>query len=1052
MEFRILGPLEVVDDGRVVELGGAKARLLLAALLLDANRSVSRERLIDALWEDDPPTTAQKALHVHVSQLRKALGATRVVTTPTGYLLRVAAAEVDASRFEELFAEGRPHDALALWRGEPLADVTRARFAEPEAARLAELHLACREEALAVDLDTGRHAEALAELDALVLAHPLRERLRELQLLALYRSGRQADALTAYADARAVLVGELGLEPGRSLRELHQAILRQDPSLDASRAPDGDGTFVGRIAELAELERRLDDALAGRGAVVVVEGEPGIGKTRLAEELVRRARARGVQVLTGRCWEATAAPAYWPWSQALGRSEWSSIVSASSGEADTDPESARFELFEAVVASLQTVARTRPILLVLDDMHAADAPSLLLLQFVAQAVAELRVLALAASREPIGALARERAVTRLRLRGLSQEEVAAYLGDDTDADLVTTLYERTEGNPLFLAETVRLVETDGPFAIPDTVRDAIARRFERLGVDCTALLEVASVLGREFDLRTLARMTARPDAELLERLEEAAAARILTQARPLRERFRFGHILVRDTLYDSLPAGRRMELHRAAADALSALHAHEPGRLAELAHHALSGGDFERALASARSAGDDAVGVLAYEEAVRLYAAAIEAFDALGRGDLTSRCELLLALGEAQSRAGTTEAAKESFSTAASLAKANGLRHELARAAAGYGGRIVWARVGRDRRLVQLLEEGAAAAAGDPRLRARLLARLAGALRDEHDRGRRDAISREAVAAARESGDAATLAYALVGRAHAITGPDTIEEVLELATELCELAAAALDVERESAGRMLRIMALHVLGDAEAAAAELAVVDRLAHELRQPVQRWEVDGVWAMLALAEGRFAEAETLIEHAAATGRRAVADAAESIEHMQRATLRDFLGGLEASEPDLARLAAEHPARPIFVCALAYVRARIGRLVEARRAVERIARDGAAALPFDQEWLAAMSFLADAAALVDDPVAAESLYEALRPWHALHAVDQGEVVRGSIERSLGVLAGVLRRWDDADAHFTRAAAANTRMGFVPWLARTQEQQEALRETRAAR
>jgi tetratricopeptide (TPR) repeat protein len=273
-----------------------------------------------------------------------------------------------------------------------------------------------------------------------------------------------------------------------------------------------------------------------------------------------------------------------------------------------------------------------------------------------------------------------------------------------------------------------------------------------------------------------------------------------------------------------------------------------------------------------------------------------------------------------------------------------------------------------------------------------------------------------------------------------------MHDVLSLADELSGLS---LDLECEVAGRMLRIMALLVAGQAGAATAELALVDGLVRELRQPVQRWEIDGVRAMLALAEGRFDEADPLIENTAAAGRRVVPEAAGAVERMQQATLRDFRGGLEASEPEIAALAAEQPARPVFACALAYVRARVGRTSEAARAVERLARDGAAAVPFDQEWLAALSFLADAAALVEDSAAAESLYEAIRPWGPLCAVDQGEVVRGSVARSLGVLATVLRRWDDADAHFAEAVEANARMGFRSWVARTNEDQAASRRRR---
>ena len=232
MEFRILGPLEVLSDGQAVDLGGAKQRTLLAVLLLDANNVVSNDRLIDALWEDDPPETAQKALHVYVSGLRKLLGKERVQTRSPGYLLKVGEDELDLDRFRRLQEQGELVEALALWRGPPLADFGYQRFARTDIARLEDLRLACEEERIERDIQAGGHAELASELEALVAENPVRERLRGQLMLVLYRSGRQAEALEAYQNARRTLVEQLGIEPSRELRELHQKILNQDPGLD----------------------------------------------------------------------------------------------------------------------------------------------------------------------------------------------------------------------------------------------------------------------------------------------------------------------------------------------------------------------------------------------------------------------------------------------------------------------------------------------------------------------------------------------------------------------------------------------------------------------------------------------------------------------------------------------------------------------------------------------------------------------------------------------------------------------------------------------------
>jgi DNA-binding SARP family transcriptional activator/class 3 adenylate cyclase/tetratricopeptide (TPR) repeat protein len=268
MEFRVLGPLEVSSEGGLLDLGGAKQRALLAMLLLEANSVVSTERLIDALWEDDRPETAQKALQVHVSGLRKVLGKQRVVTREPGYMLRVEEGELDLTRFERLREQGKPGDALALWRGEPLSEFTARRFAQADIARLEDARLACLEERIDQNLRAGRHAELTGELEGLAQEHPLRERLRALWMLALYRSGRQAEALAVYQDARSALVEELGIEPGKELRDLHQAVLNQDPELDlpmgaaVPSAPGrGDEAFgrkvCGRCGESNPPEARL---------------------------------------------------------------------------------------------------------------------------------------------------------------------------------------------------------------------------------------------------------------------------------------------------------------------------------------------------------------------------------------------------------------------------------------------------------------------------------------------------------------------------------------------------------------------------------------------------------------------------------------------------------------------------------------------------------------------------------------------------------------------------------------------------------------------------
>jgi YVTN family beta-propeller protein len=274
MDFRILGPLEVEDDGRLLKLGGAKQRALLAVLLLHANEVVSRDRLIDELWGGSPPETASTALQVHVSQLRKVLGHDLIETRSRGYLLHVGDGELDLDRFERLVrrtggeppaeAAGRLREALSLWRGPPLADLGDA-FAEPERARLEEERMSALELRIAADLDLGRSEELVPELEGLVREHPLRERLRGQLMVVLYRSGRQADALEVYRAGRRLLDEELGLQPGEELRRLERAILEQDPVLASPAAAE---VVVEAEERRVRLSRR-SRIVAAVGAVLL---------------------------------------------------------------------------------------------------------------------------------------------------------------------------------------------------------------------------------------------------------------------------------------------------------------------------------------------------------------------------------------------------------------------------------------------------------------------------------------------------------------------------------------------------------------------------------------------------------------------------------------------------------------------------------------------------------------------------------------------------------------------------------------------------------------
>lgn len=586
LTFGVLGPLEVRRDGVPVALHGAKWRPLLIALLLRPGQVVSDDRLIDDIWGEEAPAGAGATLRATVSRLRSGLEPGRVrgdsavlARRGPGYVLLVTPEQLDAAAFEAdadagaralaagdvAVAADRLTAALARWRGPALADVADLPFARGEATRLEERRQVAVEDRIAAELGLGRHAELASELDALVAGHPLRERLRELQVLALYRSGRQADALRAHQAARRTLAEEVGLEPGPGLRRLEERILRQDPDLDwvppaaaitvaplPAQAPEpapGEPfgprrLFVGRERELAVLAEVCADAARGRGGTVLLVGEAGVGKTATAEAALAQAAGRGTRVLVGRAYEGGGAPAFWPWVEAL--RPW--VESASAAEvaalgpsaavlAQMVPElaprvpglepppvveadAARFRLFDAVAALVRRLGTAVPTAILLDDLHWADPASLLLLDFVARTVPSAAVALVATSRPPapgtptadaVASLARL-GVRRIDLGGLATGDVAELLartvGDDAVA-LADELRRRTDGNAFFVTEVVRLIADGGlpagsGIVVPPSVRGVVDRRMAQLSPWARRLLDVAAVAGREVDLAVVA--------------------------------------------------------------------------------------------------------------------------------------------------------------------------------------------------------------------------------------------------------------------------------------------------------------------------------------------------------------------------------------------------------------------------------------------------------------------------------------------------------------------------------------------------------------------
>jgi DNA-binding SARP family transcriptional activator len=539
LELGFLGPFEVrIDGGAPVAVGGTRQKALLAILALHANEVVSADRLVDELWGDNAPATAAHTIQVFVSRLRAALGgaAGRLTTKAPGYMLELGADDLDVFRCERLYdrassglAAGDARGAVELlreaellWRGPPLADFAYEPFAQAAVARLEELRMTCREELVDAELAVGQHAAVVPRLEAMVREQPFRERPRAQLMLALYRCGRQADALEAFQQARRTFLDELGLEPSPALRGLEQAILNQDSSLEIrSVAPtlgterDRDvsrprlplpwtldrtsqGTFVGRDAELTAMLDWWASAGDEPRQPALVIGEPGIGKTRLASELARATFEEGALVLYGHCEENVTVPyqpfveALRPYALALGADGldaelgpralelarlWPEL--GSSAPVHSDPEWAQAALFDAVDAVLESAGRRRRVLLVLDDLQWAAAGTVVLLRHLIGLLRPSRCSVVGTYRDgnldersPLGqmlaSLRRAEGSMRVPLQGLDETAIAALVASslsDTDQErdqgIARALHAQTSGNPFFVREMLADIEESG---------------------------------------------------------------------------------------------------------------------------------------------------------------------------------------------------------------------------------------------------------------------------------------------------------------------------------------------------------------------------------------------------------------------------------------------------------------------------------------------------------------------------------------------------------------------------------------------------------------
>lgn len=847
--------------------------------------------------------------------------------------------------------------------------------------------------------------------------------------------------------------------------------------------------FVGRAPVLERLRDALTVVSAGRGQVHLVAGEPGIGKTRVVDELAALAREQRALVAVGRAYEGDGAPAFWPWLQilrtcvdALEASSLTPLMGA--GAADIaallpdvrarirglprpepiEAESARFRLFESVTTFLQRVAARQVLVIVLDDLHWADEASLRLLRFVAGGVNAARILLVGTYRDVevrrghplvdvLGALARDGLSERIALRGFevadTTELIESISGAPASPAVAAAVQEMTDGNPFFIREVVRLLVGDGGVAatqgvapsdllLPQGVRDAIGRRLDRLSPPCNAVLRLASVLGREFNVAVLSAVAEQPVDEVLGRLGEAVSLGIIDPRPHAIGRFAFHHALIRQTLYEELNTPERVRVHRRAAAALERVSGGDPdGDLDHLAHHLFqgaAGGDALKAADVCVRAAERATALLAYEQSAQHYVHALQALELSTTPDETRRGELLLALGEAYSASGARASAREAFERAAEIARRLGRVDLLARAALGYRSREMGGPV--EESTLALLEEALAQLSAHPALRASVMSRLVGTPPYSSSMDARDRMSREALALAHGSGDVGATQEALMARLWACLGPDRVAERLDVAQQLLALAGRERSKLIALLAQEARLGAYLLRGDVVSADRALAAYGRLADELRQPAYVFLATFFRGSRAMAAGEFDEAERLFRLALERGRGAVPYAHFMYAGQMYALL--YLRGA-ADDPQLndiffgEMMDLPYSFEAAMQSSLAFSLVLRGDLNAARQAFDALATRDFATIRRDEHWLVTIGGLSSIAVMLDDRVRAAQLYELLGPYDDLIVVhDLLRSIGGSVASVLGALATVLGRYDAAAAHYEKGLAKESAIGPV--------------------
>lgn len=910
--YRLLGPLTALRGDAVIDLGPPKQRAALALLLLHRGRQVSTDRFVDALWGDEPPPSALASIQAYISNLRRALrdeagASSPIVRRAQGYVLEVAADRVDLATFQasahaaRTAAEGQhwpaalalADSALALWRGELLEDLSDQDWVRAEIDAVEELRTECRETQITALLAASRAAPALAAAQELRKAHPLRDRACWLHMISLHRAGRSPDALDVYTEHARRLDTELGLEPGPELRELQVAILRHDPALSTWPGTDNwaaetdlpravaaaepepldaqESQLVGRTRETRLLDDVLADVRHNSVRWLVLTGQAGIGKTRLAEELVHRMRVLGGADAWSRCSEEDGAPAWWPIRQlvrALGEDPDTLLVPPG----DVDADAARFAVYERVAALLQDAAHATPLAVIVDDAQWTDPTSARCLAHLVGALRELPIVFALTLREGesdaavaplLAALARSDGHRQLAVGPLADQAVrelaGRIAGEPLTAREADQLAKRTGGNPLFVCEYARLPsEAREQGDTPLAVRSVLGRRLAGLEPEILQVLRAAAVIGDVVDLPALTATLGTQADMLADLLDEAADEHVLVPSHETGG-YAFAHGLLRDEILAGMPAMRRRRLHARVAQSLTGADGDSVSRRAQHLVAALGVVEPAEVVDACRAAARVAEQRWSSEIAAGWWAEALRVYDLQPTAD--DRDELLVAQVAALARAGRGQTVLDVLDAALLDAARAGRPRTVGKLASSLlrsAGAWPWPTYGDDPGpLLERLQSLEPLVSSDPIAHVSLLAAVAIGRCYDADPAMPDRLSARALQLAEELGDEEAIADALLGRLLTYSGVAAhAPELIELARRLTGMHHAEARVDAAIA-RAVASMAYFALGDVAKAEQDVRLAVAETDVLQLPVIRVQLRWMEGALATWHGDFEDA---------------------------------------------------------------------------------------------------------------------------------------------------------------------------------------------------